>query len=464
MAPSRLTLNRVIFTIKDHTQRVIAQAVSHTIMITDDHKQPTQAPGPSGSLYPPVPENLQQMPSYPMQYQMQPTFQQNMPFRTSFSTSDLSKFNAPQSQYPNIPNLSQQPGMPAYERQSAYSNHRSNGSTASATPRNLSRPASPTDPSGHSTKKRRSGGITKVPSGLTMTRLDTQNAATTGSGGATTPLSTGPPNNAYSFASPVAPTFGYGYEAAAPSSAMSSGFQSGPSTPGPMSSYGSPGAMEAADQYQYFSAPTSQHASRAPSPNPQLRLSQGPPNFGPAGGIPQAAAGALNNLPAGLNIQRPPQIQKVLPEQGSRAGGAEVTLLGSGFTQSLEVMFGDTLSPKVTWWAETTIVAVTPPAARPGPVEVCFRHQHRTAPTVNQQIQGLLPTRRVFYNYQASEQDQNQARMQQLNAGILQGQPGGAHGGIDPSQLNQGGMVLPMNGNQYAQFMGGAQHGSMPRR
>jgi len=195
----------------------------------------------------------------------------------------------------------------------------------------------------------------------------------------------------------------------------SSHLQSGASTPlggngltTPNRPFGSPPID--IDPYPFFSAPTSQHPSRAPSPN-SSRINGG--NY-QAQHVPQQAAYALASLPPGLNLQRPPIIQRLIPNAGPRSGGDEVTVLGSGFFQGLDVMFGDNVATNTTFWGDTTLVCRAPPSASTGPVAVVFKHQHHTAPRVLQEVQALLPTRLVAYNYY----DDDKTQMQGLALGV----------------------------------------------
>jgi len=151
---------QVIFTIKDWQDRVIAQAITSTIMITDDHKthnipaltqqasEGSDTPVyPSGNAF--AVDNTFQAPAAPAV----PT----APFRVSHSSSDL---QAMQGNFnPAFP-LS----MPVTPSQTT---------SATMTPRNASRQASPSAPSGPTAKKRKASGSSKVPSGLAMTRLET---------------------------------------------------------------------------------------------------------------------------------------------------------------------------------------------------------------------------------------------------------------------------------------------------
>ncbi|KAJ8104261.1 hypothetical protein POJ06DRAFT_244066 [Lipomyces tetrasporus] len=68
-----------------------------------------------------------------------------------------------------------------------------------------------------------------------------------------------------------------------------------------------------------------------------------------------------------------PALQRLIPTEGPIRGGIEVTLLGTSFHQGLTVMFGDQPAVKTHIWNESTIVAILPPAATPGPVVVRLR-------------------------------------------------------------------------------------------
>lgn len=413
---SNFRSNRVIFTIKTSGGTILAQAISNSIMITDDHKQPVSHAGPAAPL--PFAAAPSQVPGSgvftPGQpYGLYPSFSQDMPFRPSWSTNDLRLLG---NQYAPQPQQ--------FQRHYAQTD-RSQHSTASATPRNLSRPASPTSPSGHSTKKRRSAGSAsgKVPAGLTMTRIETKSPPinTNGALSGIAPTS----STGFTFASPTMNAFGSPMEQPFQPHPIrrSSHLQSGPPTPlggtgmiTPNGPFGSPPTE--ADPYPFFSAPTSQHPSRAPSPTSVTRMSSG--NY-QSQHVPQQAAYALDNLPPGINLQRPPIIQRLIPNTGPRSGGDEVTVLGSGFFQGLDVMFGDNTATNTTFWGDTTLVCRAPPSATTGTVAVVFKHQHHTNPRV---IQALLPTRLVAYNYY----DDDKKQMQGLALGVtsqLQNMNGG---------------------------------------
>jgi len=240
----------------------------------------------------------------------------------------------------------------------------------------------------------------------------------------------------------------------------------------PLSNTGVFGA-NTTDPYEFWSAPTSQHASRAPSPRLSRQNSFTPAAAAAAGAIPQQAAFALSNLPQGLNLQRPPTIQRLIPNGGPRSGGDEVTVLGSGFFQGLEVMFGDKKATNTTFWGDTTIVCRAPPMAQMGMVPVVFKHQHHTAPPEMLQVQAIMPTRLVGYNYldegpgggmggmgamagMNGMQGMGMQQMQALAMGFAQqqaqqqGQAGQGMQGRDLSQMSQEELARAFMANQAA--------------
>jgi Ankyrin repeats (3 copies)/IPT/TIG domain len=152
---------------------------------------------------------------------------------------------------------------------------------------------------------------------------------------------------------------------------------------------------------QLYSAPASAHQSRAPSPNGLRNSAQ---NYQQAQ-IAQAVANTLYGMPLSLNPHRLPTIHKMIPSEGPKSGGIEVTCLGSGFCQGLEVMFGDIKATTTTYWGETSLVCLLPPAAFAGTVPVTFKHQHQ-----QQQIQPYptppIPKQQIFFKYVDDDEQQ----------------------------------------------------------
>jgi hypothetical protein len=383
---------QVIFTIKDCHDRLIAQEITSSIMITDDHKThnmpslPTQnstgSDGPmfTNGIFPP-----------------DAGFEMPMaPFRISHSSSDLQNLqrNFPMSFTPSVPTTNP--------------TTISHNTSATMTPRNLSRQASPSGSIGPSSKKRKASGSSKVPSGLAMTRLETAQP------GASQTNSVGPMSATSTTAtSPFLPNMGT-FQMHEPSFgqipiSMPNGppsFNTGPPTPNSndqvfFSNANRSHSMDNLAMHQLYSAPTSTHPSRAPSPN-GLRTNA---HAYQQAQIAQAVANGLYGMPLTLNPHRPPTIHKMIPNEGPKAGGIEVTCLGSGFCQGLEVMFGDSKATTTTFWGETSLVCLLPPATYAGTVAVTFKHQHQ-----QQQMQAYpsppIPKQQVFFKYVDDDEQQ----------------------------------------------------------
>ncbi|KUJ09195.1 uncharacterized protein LY89DRAFT_598700 [Mollisia scopiformis] len=386
---------QVIFTIKDHQDRLIAQEMSSSIMITDDHKTHTMptlttqtSTNSDGLIY-------AGSGSFPIDGTFDMGNSNTMtPFRQSHSSSDLQamqrNFNMQFSAPPSV-NASQT-------------------TSATMTPRNLSRQTSPTAQSGPSSKKRKASGSSKVPSGLAMTRLETaegsmpqapSNPMSASTSAAASPFTP----NLTAFPLPTDQQF------APPTTipAIPQQYNTGPPTPNSNDqSFFNQGnrsqSMENLALQQMFSAPASAHPSRVPSPNGLRNTVQAYQQQQQAQ-IAQAVANGLYGVPLSLNPHRPPTIHKLIPNEGPKAGGIEVTCLGSGFCQGLEVMFGDSKATTTTYWGETSLVCLLPPSVFAGTVPVTFKHQHQ-----QQQMQPYanppFPKQQAFFKYIDDDEQQ----------------------------------------------------------
>ncbi|KAK5997870.1 Protein MGA2 [Cladobotryum mycophilum] len=341
----------VIFTIKDWKDQIIAQAMSNPIMITDDHKT---NPMTQLTTQPPMSETVTSS-SVPMHHPLPMDPSSMLP-----SAQNGAFGFSPSAAVP----LSSQAAFSA-----ATSGKTTPTMTSASVPgRPLSRPPSPSQ-NGHLAKKRKSSG-SRVPNGLTMTRLDTsptpasQGIASVQVSTATSPFSSGPnpfPQADQLFGQPGAQI----------------PFANGPPTPNsnevPFFANRRSESMDNLAMAQlYNSAPTSNHASRAPSPN---GLRNGVSNVSQTQ-LAQAIAGGLYSIPMGVNQPRaPPIIHKIIPNEGPKIGGIEVTVLGASFFQGLEVWFGDNKATTTTFWGESSLVCLLPPSPTAGPVPVTFGRQ-----------------------------------------------------------------------------------------
>ena len=406
---------RIIFTIRDHQDKVVAQTMSNSIMITDDHKT---HPGPP-SL--PTHQMVQQsqignlsipggFPNAPGDYYPAAPFARN-----AFSATDLPRVN--QRFDPRIANPNGQ-FMMAHES--------SETTSATLTPRNLSRPASPTNISGQQPKRRKASGSGRMRNDLMMTRYPVTplTSPTSATGPATTPLGPfyGPNvgNGAYSpnyaehpgFGVPPTPLHYTNTNPGTPTTATS-GFS--PDMPWTQRSQ----SMENLTR-NIMSAASSNQPSRVPSP----RMTGGPPHAGfqaQQNAIPSANSytqttgmlqhaqlltNSLHSVSAPSIQQQSPVIINLNPAEGSIAGGTQVTCLGTGFTQGLEVMFGDARATTTTFWGENALVCLVPPAATAGVVPVTFKHHY------DQNVQ--LPAERQKY-FKYLEDDQMELMSLMLN-------------------------------------------------
>ncbi|KHN98252.1 ankyrin repeat protein [Metarhizium album ARSEF 1941] len=344
----------VIFTIKDFQDRLVAQAMSNPIMITDDHKTHpiAQVPNPqvseavtSTTIPIHVPQPMENNHIAPAPGTRAGTFQ------VSSTNADVNP---------------QQGGHSPYAGSVASGKTTSTMSTPTATGRSLSRPSSPNQ--GGPAKKRKSSS-SRVPNGLTMTRLDTS-PPPGGSQATSAQISTA--------ASPFSPHQSPFPQPDPMFGAMNgqAPLANGPPTPCsndqvPFFSNRSV-SMDNLAMAQLYSAPTSTHPSRAPSPN-GLRNSV---SSGMQNQFTHSLAANLYSLPLSVNQTRaPPTIHKIIPNEGPKIGGIEVTVLGAAFFQGLEVFFGDQKATTTTYWGDSSLVCLLPPSPVAGTVAVTFKHQ-----------------------------------------------------------------------------------------
>lgn len=365
---------QVIFTIKDYRERVIAQAMTNPIMITDDHKT-HNTPAAATNVAPTLSNPGPQLPGsgvFSSTGPDQPSTgaPNSKSFKQSFSTTDLHglqhNFN------PNFP-------MATSNNPFAIPSTISNQTSTTLTPRNLSRPASPSGPSGPNTKRRKQSGSGKLPSGLMMTRLDTSQAP-----GASTTM----PNTAASspYATNMSAYMGHGERPFAVPH-RNAPFGTSPPTPNGqdasfLSNVNRSFSLENLPRQVLISAPPSRQPSRPSSPGSARN------SFGAAdAAFGQAVTNSL--MGQGQPARRPPPlIHKLVPAEGSVTGGTEVTVLGNGFYQGLEVMFGDTEATTTTFWGEKCLNCIAPPALQPGVVAVVFKHDRTQYSGLQQQTQA----------------------------------------------------------------------------
>ncbi|KAI5862330.1 hypothetical protein GGS23DRAFT_93637 [Durotheca rogersii] len=352
---------QVIFTMKDYRNNVVAQQISSSIMITDDHKThlPTSTMSCSNTPIPPIgplPANISN--------DMKPV-EAPMAFQLS------------QTAQPDLQGLMQN-GTFTFISGSVNSSHHQAVSVTATSP-SLSRQGSPTSPIGPLSRKRKASGSSKVPSGLTMTKLETSQSPSSFSSGA--PNDSTIVSGATSPFSPSMTTFPAGADTLfsigqqPTMNNIGQHFSTRPPTPSsnpPEQLIFPPGTrnvnVDSIPVPRLFSAPASAHPSRAPSPN-RLRHSL-------QNATHTTLSQTLYNAPTETSSSRAPQpmIYKIIPGEGPKSGGVEVTILGSGFTNGgLEVMFGEQRAATTTFWGETSLVCLLPPSPNAGVVPVSIR-------------------------------------------------------------------------------------------
>ncbi|GAB7357418.1 hypothetical protein MBLNU459_g8347t1 [Dothideomycetes sp. NU459] len=349
---------QVIFTIKDHQGNVVAQEISDSILITDDHKTHPLAAMPGQVWYDgqfPAPGAFSS--------QSMVDLHSHMPsMAMSKSTGNLQTLGYGTQAFPNnMHSMSHFPSQPT---------------SAAMTPRNLSRPASPTGsgPVGPNKKRKSSSAHRRIPSTLAMTRVDT------GQNMASAPMSASGP-----FSPTSAGFIGSGDPSyiTMPHSASRAQFHTGPSTPieNTPFAFGNlnrTNSMDSAQYQAFYSAPSSAHQSRAPSPvlhGPNLAAFQRQQAHGGANALPtrpnpfNMSGSSMNSVVT--DPERPaPSINKVTPAEGPISGGTEVSIYGSGFAPGMEVMFGEQIATATTFWGEKALCCVLPPSQATGPVSV----------------------------------------------------------------------------------------------
>lgn len=343
--------------------------MSDSILITDDHKTHPLATMPGAVWY-----NDGQYPAPgPFASQSMVDLHSHMPSMSmSKSTGNLQGlgYGGPAFHQPsNMHQIASYPSQPT---------------SATMTPRNLSRPASPTGATamGPNKKRKSSSAHRRIPSGLTMTRVDTNQ-----------PMASGMPSAGTGPFSPTSAGFVGGNDGSyisLPHSGSRAHFHTGPPTPNENTpfAFGSLNRTTSLDNsnYAFYSAPSSAHQSRAPSPvlqGPNLAAFQRQQAM-PVRGNPYAV-----NQTTGNQMQEPdrpsPIISKVTPAEGPTSGGIEISIYGSGFTHGMEVMFGDQIATATTFWGEKALCAVLPPR-KMGTVPVTI------APSQSRQMASPTPS------------------------------------------------------------------------
>lgn len=360
---------QVIFTLKDSQGNVKAQAMSDSILITDDHKTHPQSFSTSVAG-----DAFYQNPAFvpnglPMSQSMVDMSTHVQPFPSSRSAGNLQALGYG-AQYNGHSHVHQLSG-------SGFMSH---DSSATMTPTSLSRPASPSNAGAGPNKKRKSSSFhRKIPSGLAMTpRVDTSLPP---SNSIPSSLSMG------SQFSPEAARFPNQLSQmdqaymAIPNSGPAQYFGSGPPTPsenGPFNfSQPQVDLSRIPSNQAYFSHPSSAVPSRASSPVLQTRANmaayarqqpiQTSTNTIGARYMGQAPPGSSGND----SSQGPyPAITRITPNEGPTTGGTEVAVFGESLVPGVQVAFGDIYAP-TQYISPTSVVTIAPPG-RAGSVHLAL--------------------------------------------------------------------------------------------
>jgi hypothetical protein len=422
---------QVIFTMKDQAGNMIAQEMSDSILITDDHKTHP----PSFSAH--VPEQMLYGGGGPVYAA------HGMP--TSFSMVDMSGhvqqgFSSSRSAG-NLQALAYGQYPQSHVHQLPNQGYVSQTTSGTMTPTSLSRPASPTSAgsSGPNKKRKSSSFHRKVPSGLTMTpRVDANQSQGQNM------------NSAISMGTPFSPT-GTGFSAQADQSYMTipnnngpaQYISSGPPTPAENVPFAfnqqNPGpprrdAPPSIPDY-YQSLPGSRVGSRAPSPvaasranlaayaRQQMAPSQPPPR---AQAYAQQQAGPVpGSSGSDADTSVLPMIHKLTPSEGPTTGGTEVSIYGRNFTAGCLVYFGEQPATGLTFYGDQSLLCVTPPG-RLGAVHVTIVQ----AGSVPQYSPSQ--TSRPIFNYKNS----NERMMEMALRFISQQHTGNVNGWFQMAQHN----------------------------
>lgn len=367
---------QVIFTMKDQQGNVVAQEMSDSILITDDHKThpPTLTPMSSEMIYP---QGVQYPYGMTQSVSMVNLSSHAHPFTSSRSTGNLQALNYREQYNPQSHIHQLQTNQP----------YASQTTSATMTPTSLSRPGSPnsagqTGPN----KKRKSSNFgvpahRRLPSGLQMTpRVDT---------GSQPSSATGQPGmNMASNFSPSGPAFPQQNDQSFMTIPQNNGpaqyYGSGPPTPANEQApfnFGQPHQLDIAraqNASAYFSHPSSAVPSRSNSPVLQQRQYARQPIQTPTNHVSRPSQQMFANQTgtgAGLQGQDPstaPSISKITPNEGPLNGGTEVSIFGYNFTHGTQVFFGSSPAP-TTFYGSQCILAISPPGQR-GPVQVRLTH------------------------------------------------------------------------------------------
>lgn len=434
---------------RDHEDNFVAQTMSRAIQVTDDHKS-----NPLGSqTFDPQIDFMERsdFPGVGVFNQTtlnHPATSRQIP-RNAFSATDLYGL---QNQY--NPMMSGQLRAPSSAQQG------SEAISATQTPRNLSRPASPTMPFGQQSKRRKASGSNRIFSDLKMTPAHPITQSNALNLGSVTSEPSYPPA-----ASDFSPNF--------PSPRGASGYVQIPPYPTSQQMHPLNGDHDSQIGHRSRSMDHLPHHNSMTSGPSSIQSGKPSPTSVPMSNELIQANGTLQedskllmnesnlfhaqqlaNTLQLVNQARTPVIHKLTPAEGSTAGGYEVICLGSGFGKGMQVMFGTALAITTELWGDSALTCIVPPAQLPCEVNVTFKHlfDQQSTTTIERQktfryvdndqpelLAQLLSMLGGSVNPQALQQDAVRGTAQQL----LSRGTGSVTNGAATQTIDQGQQIHP---------------------
>lgn len=77
-----------------------------------------------------------------------------------------------------------------------------------------------------------------------------------------------------------------------------------------------------------------------------------------------------------------PKVFRVIPSEGPKSGGIEITILGEGFYPGIDVLFANAAGTRLAIWGSQTITCLIPPSFQAGLVRVSVGGHHQPDPQV----------------------------------------------------------------------------------
>ena len=365
---------QVIFTLKDQRGHVVAQQISDSILITDDHKTHPQSFSTTVASEGYYQNTAAFMPNgLPMSQSMVNMSAHVHPFTSSRSAGNLPELAYGQTFNPH-----------SHVHQLPASGYASGTTSATMTPTSLSRPASPTNAQqAGPNKKRKSSTFTshrKVPSGLTMTpaRVDTSQPPSSNMPSAVSVNTPFSPSGQF-------PAMNQAFMTIPQNNGQAQYYGSGPPTPSENANFnfGQPQVdmsrlQQNLNNQAYFSHPSSAVPSRASSPVLQQTRANMAAYARQHPAI-QTPTNTMGNRPMQQQQQQPfavqalpgsaghdgsmagyPSVERITPNEGPISGGTEVVILGQHFVNGIQVQFGDqTSSTQVL--SPNSMITISPP-------------------------------------------------------------------------------------------------------